>query len=91
MYELPHLTFPLFRVMDRVIVTPPGGELPELGRELVEEEQQRKDRRAGKGEHTNFKEGFTYTFSFHSMYTDFSRWAIVNFPGIIQSKILVSV
>lgn len=37
MFELPHLTFPLFRVMDRVIVTPPGGVLPELGKELKED------------------------------------------------------
>lgn len=81
MFELPHLTFPLFRVMDRVIVTPPGGELPELGQELKEDEQQRKDRRAGRGEAMSFKQGYTYSFSFHSMYTDFSRWAICNFPG----------
>lgn len=81
MYELPHLTFPLFRVMDRVIVTPPGGELPQLGRELVEDEQQRKDRRAGRGDALSFKADHTYSFSFHSMYVDFSRWAICNFPG----------
>mmetsp|Transcript_19758 Transcript_19758/g.36793 ORF Transcript_19758/g.36793 Transcript_19758/m.36793 type:complete len:1713 (-) Transcript_19758:223-5361(-) len=81
MFELPHLTFPLFRVMDRVIVTPPGGELPTLGQELKEDEQQRKDRRAGRGEVMSFKQGYTYSFSFHSMYTDFSRWAICNFPG----------
>lgn len=79
-YEFPHLTFPLFRVMDRVIETPPGEELPELGKELPEAESDRALRRSGKGVNC-FKEGYTYSFSFHSMYVDFSRWIICNFPG----------
>jgi hypothetical protein len=79
-YECPHLTFPLFRVMDRVVVTPPGEELPELGKELPESEADRVLRRNGKGVNC-FKEGHTYSFSFHSMYVDFSRWIICNFPG----------
>jgi hypothetical protein len=79
-YEFPHLTFPLFRVMDRVVVTAPGEELPELGKELPETESDRVLRRNGKGVNC-FKEGFTYSFSFHSMYVDFSRWIICNFPG----------
>lgn len=79
-YECPHLTFPLFRVMDRVVVTAPGEELPELGKELPESEADRVLRRSGKGVNC-FKEGYTYSFSFHSMYVDFSRWIICNFPG----------
>jgi hypothetical protein len=79
-YEYPHLTFPLFRVMDRVVVTAPGEELPELGKELLETEADRVLRRNGKGVNC-FKEGYTYSFSFHSMYVDFSRWIICNFPG----------
>jgi hypothetical protein len=79
-YECPHLTFPLFRVMDRVVVSAPGEELPELGKELPESEADRALRRNGKGVNC-FKEGHTYSFSFHSMYVDFSRWIICNFPG----------
>ena len=81
MFEFPHLTFPLFRVMDRVVVTPPGGVPPELGCELPEETADRLARRSGKGPHMTFREGYTYSFSFHSMYVDFPRWSICNFPG----------
>ena len=70
-------------------MTPPGGELPKLGQELQEDEQQRKDRRAGRGDVLSFKEGYTYSFSFHSMYVDFSRWAICNFPGDFRIIIVV--
>mmetsp|Transcript_2996 Transcript_2996/g.4552 ORF Transcript_2996/g.4552 Transcript_2996/m.4552 type:complete len:1659 (+) Transcript_2996:117-5093(+) len=81
MFEYPHLTFPLFRVMDRVVVTPPGGELPTLGKELPEVDADRIARRSGKGPHMTFQQDHTYSFSFHSMYVDFSRWSICNFPG----------
>lgn len=80
-FEYPHLTFPLFRVMDRVVVTAPGETPPELGKELPEVDSDRLLRRSGKGPHMSFQEGFTYSFSFHSMYIDFSRWSICNFPG----------
>jgi hypothetical protein len=80
-FELPHLTFPLFRVMDRVVVTAPGETPPELGRELPEVDSDRLLRRSGKGPHMSFQDDYTYSFSFHSMYIDFSRWSICNFPG----------
>jgi hypothetical protein len=80
-FELPHLTFPLFRVMDRVVVTAPGETPPELGKELPEVDSDRLLRRSGKGPHMSFQDGYTYSFSFHSMYIDFSRWSICNFPG----------
>jgi hypothetical protein len=81
MFEFPHLTFPLFRVMDRVVVTGPGETPPELGRELPEETADRVARRSGKGPNMNFKQDHIYSFSFHSMYVDFPRWSICNFPG----------
>jgi hypothetical protein len=81
MFEFPHFTFPLFRVMDRVVVTPENETPPELGKELPESDQDRGLRRNGKGPHMNFQNGYIYTFSFHSMYVDFTRWVICNFPG----------
>jgi hypothetical protein len=48
--ELPHVTFPLLRGMDRLIISKPGDTPPALGQELVETEEQRLARRGGKGE-----------------------------------------
>lgn len=80
-YEVPHLTFPLFRVMDRVVVTAPGEVPPTLGSELPEPDHDRNLRRSGKAPEMQFKPDHIYSFSFHSMYIDFASWSLVNFPG----------
>jgi hypothetical protein len=80
-YEVPHLTFPLFRVMDRVVVTPPGETPPQLGQELPEPDADRNLRRSGKSGEMQFQPNFIYSFSFHSMYVDFQTWSLCNFPG----------
>ena len=48
--ELPHVTFPLSRGMDRLIVTEPGGTPPPLGIEFNETEESRVARKGGKGQ-----------------------------------------
>lgn len=80
-YELPHLCFPLYRTMDRVVVTPPGETPPTLGSELPESDAERNARRSSKTPNLDFQLGYTYSFSFHSMYIDFANWAVANVPG----------
>ena len=78
--ELPHLTFPLSRGMDRLVITPVGGKIPPLGKEFFEPDEVRIPRR-GKGEEPQFVLGPTYSMSFHSMYMDFAQWQLVNIAG----------
>ena len=47
--ELPHVTFPLSRGMDRLIITPPEERPPPLGIEFMEPDELRIPRRGGKG------------------------------------------
>lgn len=47
--ELPHVTFPLTRGMDRLIITEPGGTPPPLGIEFYETDESRIARKGGKG------------------------------------------
>lgn len=51
--ELPHITFPLSRGMDRLMITPEGEEPPPLGREFMEPDETRIPRRNGKGVYIN--------------------------------------
>ncbi len=48
LHQLPHLMFPLMKVMDRVIVTEPGGLIPVLGREIEESKLSQQERKASK-------------------------------------------
>lgn len=47
--EMPHVTFPLSRGMDRLIITPPGEKPPPIGTDIREPEEARVARRGGKG------------------------------------------
>jgi hypothetical protein len=49
-YENPHLVFPLFRIMDRLVITRPGEIPPRLGSELPESDQDRYKRQNGLAE-----------------------------------------
>lgn len=80
-YERPFMSFPMYRAMDRITITPEGEEPPTLGKELPEEDQVRSDRRGGRGPEIQFEIGPTYSFSFHSMYIDFPNWALCNVAG----------
>jgi len=80
-YERPFMSFPMYRAMDRISITPDGEEPPPLGKELPEEDKARSDRRGGRGPELVFEIGPTYSFSFHSMYIDFPNWALCNVAG----------
>eukprot|EP01041_Mallomonas_annulata_P003245 gene3245-6422_t len=80
-YETAHIAFPLYRAMDRVVETPPDSTPPPLGQELPETDAERNLRRASKTPDIVYKLGYTYSFSFHSMYIDFSKWKLCSVPG----------
>jgi len=81
MHELPHLMFPIMKVMDRVIITPPGEVVPTLGSEIEESKAEQTARKASK-ETFRFELGHTYTFSIYSMYVDFTSWEVCGIPGV---------
>lgn len=80
-YENPFICFPMYRAMDRVVITPEGEPVPNLGRELPEDDKTRSARRSGKSPDIVYEIGPTYSFSFHSMYIDFTHWAVCNVSG----------
>lgn len=79
-YEQPHVVFPLFRIMDRVVVSNLGEELPILGQEIPESDSDRDKRRNGETEF-KFETNRIYTFSFHTSFIDFANWTLCGFPG----------
>jgi hypothetical protein len=48
---MPHVTFPLSRGMDRLIITPPGEKAPPIGEDIREVDELRIARRGGRGEY----------------------------------------
>lgn len=76
---LPHIAFPLMSNVDSLVITSPGQTPPKLGERFEEEPSAKRDRKvAGFG---NFRPGgYTYSFSFHSMYIDLARWSTSNIP-----------
>ena len=80
-YELPHLMFPIMKVMDRVVITPPGGEVPSLGVEIKESKEDQKTRKSSTKKFS-FEMGYTYTLSIYSMYVDFPTWEVCGIPGV---------
>ena len=79
--EPPHMAFPFFSGMDRVVATPPGEDPPLLGRPIEESVESQKNRAKGNIPFEwNLED--TYTFALWSAYCDFSMWKVLNLPGI---------
>jgi hypothetical protein len=83
--EPPHMAFPLFADMNRVVATPPGQTPPTLGKAIEESIESQKQRSSKQGRHSqpfewNLED--TYTFSLWSAYADFLPWKVLNLPGI---------
>jgi hypothetical protein len=76
--EVPHIVFPLIKMMDRFIPTNPLEEQPPpLGTDMLPKlNTDNKDKRQ------ILADGTVYSMSFHSMYIDFVGWKTVNIPGI---------
>lgn len=79
--EVMHTTFPLYRVMDRIVITPGDEEPPALGGKIGESDDDRTQRRGGNTPDHTFERGVWYTMCFHSGIIDFQQWAVVNVPG----------
>jgi hypothetical protein len=86
LYERAHMCFPLFKAMDRVVVTPAGQDPPEMGKDFTESDAARAERRklvggdnarvATEAMYERGGRGATYSFSFHSSYVDFANWKV---------------
>ncbi len=80
--EKVHATFPLYRVVDRFVVTEEGSDLPVLGKTIVgESEEDHHLRVSGKTPDHEFTTDRWYTLSFYSCFIDFQAWEVVNIPG----------
>ncbi|KAE9046816.1 hypothetical protein PR003_g1578 [Phytophthora rubi] len=89
--ELPAVAFPLFQSVDQFVETPDGARPPQLGAaEFGESEEQRRRRRQTPLGAEKFEVGPTYTFDFHTMYVDLTRWETANLPGGLNAMDLAS-
>jgi len=81
-YDRPsYLSFPVGTSMDRFTATKPGeSNMPELGKDIVENKESMQQRKKGKKIEWNVDD--VYTMSFSSMYLDFIEWKLMNFPGL---------
>ncbi|KAL7498709.1 hypothetical protein ACHAWT_008068 [Skeletonema menzelii] len=75
-----YLSFPVGTSMDRFTATKPGQPLPELGKEIVENKDDMKERKKGKKIDWNLDD--VYTMSLWSAYLDWVDWQLMNFPGV---------
>lgn len=81
-YEKTHLSFPVEASMDRIVITKPGGTLPEMGYELKESpESVKRRRRLGAG-CVDWNLEDTYTMCLWSAYADWIKWKSLNVPGM---------
>ena len=77
--EKPHIVIPAWSFFDRLIVTKPGEEPPELGQDFFEPEESVTARKNLKSTaHWNTDD--TFSMSFYSMYMDLVKWQIVQLP-----------
>ncbi|KAF4323306.1 hypothetical protein BBO99_00003326 [Phytophthora kernoviae] len=91
MDELPAVAFPLYQSVDQFVETPEGHMPPVLGTsDFGESEEQRKKRRHTPLGSERYSVGPTYTFDFHTMYVDLTRWETANLPGGLNAMDLAS-
>ncbi|CAM9874990.1 unnamed protein product [Ascophyllum nodosum] len=79
--QAPHVTFPLYRVMDWFVVTPPNETPPPLGKALPETLEDQAARRSGRSPDIVWSTEVTYTMCFHSNMVNFQEWAVISVPG----------
>ena len=81
-YEKTHLSFPVEASMDRIVITKPGEQLPELGFELFESNESVKRRRKTGAGSVDWNLEDTYTMCLWSAYCDWIQWRSLNVPGM---------
>lgn len=77
--ERPHIVFPFWSNVDRMVVTKEGEKPPELGLPLQEDPQHRAQR-IKSFLPCDWDTSCTYTASFNSMYIDLPKWKLCNLP-----------
>lgn len=81
-YEKTHLSFPVEASMDRIVITKPGEDPPELGHELFESDASVKRRRKMGSGSVDWNTEDTYTMCLWSAYCDWIKWKSLNVPGV---------
>ncbi|GAB9473888.1 Pleckstrin homology-like domain [Globisporangium polare] len=85
---LPSIALPLFQSADQLIVTPAGQQPPPLGeRDFGESDAARRLRRQTPVGSESYVVGDTYSFDFHTMYVDLTRWRTANLPGLSEMEL----
>ena len=80
-FEFPHLVGPLFKCMDRCIITPAGQEPPAMGFPFYEDLEARKLRTKTKlTKNWKIDTTATYTFSVNTFNIDLCSWNLVGIP-----------
>lgn len=80
-FENPHLVAPLFSSMDKIVITPPGEELPPLGVPFVEDLAFRKHRLKTKSvSECPINIENTYSMSVNTANLDLITWNVVGVP-----------
>ncbi|CAH0515468.1 unnamed protein product [Peronospora belbahrii] len=89
--ELPAVSFPLFQSVDQFVETPEGETPPALGTDNFGEcEDKRNKRRHTPLGAESYQVGSTYTFDFHTMYVDLTKWETANLPGGLNAMDLAT-
>ncbi|GMF14059.1 unnamed protein product [Phytophthora lilii] len=89
--ELPAVAFPLYQSVDQFVETPEGDMPPVLGTgDFGESDEQRRRRRHTPLGAEKYQVGPMYTFDFHTMYVDLTRWETANLPGGLNAMDLAS-
>ncbi|RLN84155.1 hypothetical protein BBJ28_00013162 [Nothophytophthora sp. Chile5] len=89
--ELPAVAFPLYQSVDQFVETPEGQTPPPLGRsDFGESEEAREKRRHTPLGTERYEMGATYSFHFHTMYVDLTRWETANLPSGLNAMDLAS-
>lgn len=82
--ELPHITGPLWSMSDRIVITPPGEEPPQLGHSLPEDEKRRAARRSNPFHTEEVDLDSIYSFSTNTENIELCDWTMVNVPLMKQ-------
>jgi Protein of unknown function (DUF1769) len=79
-YELPHIVGPMWSLFDRLEITPPGGQIPELGGLMDEDAAHRTKRRKTPNFFVDANTSDTYSMSFKTSSLELVDWTIVKVP-----------
>ena len=81
-YEIPHLVGPLFKSMDRVVVTPAGQEPPKIGTPFYEDLERRRIRMKTKLMTWVIDTTSTYSLSVNTYNIDLCSWSLIGIPMV---------